>query len=185
MFCLRQIDLLTLGKDVEQEDRDILPRIEGDDPVAPALAFAASPKPHLACGPCARHDLAGAWVLRDVVHNRDPFRVCQTKRFGITQVGWGFDNCLHEQSVRHCRSHGKTVREPIPRALPISQHGEGEPYGCQNPPERRQVVCVQQPPWPTQGQRIALTTRTRTRYDRHPPRNQTGTYMTSSVFPMA
>ena len=94
MFCLRQVDLLTLGKDVEQEDRDILPRIEGDDPVVPALAFAASPKPHLACASCARHDLAGAGVLRDVVHNRGPFRVCQTKRFGITQVGWGFDNRL-------------------------------------------------------------------------------------------
>ena len=129
MFCLRQIDLLTLGKDVEQEDRDILPRIEGDDPVAPALAFAASPKSHLACASCARHDLAGAGVLRDVVHNRGPFRVCQTKRFGITQVDWGFDNRLHEQSIRHCRSHGKAVLEPIPRALPTSQRGEGEPLG--------------------------------------------------------
>ena len=184
MFCLRQIDLLTLGKDVEQEDRDILPRIEGDDPVAPALAFAASPKPHLACASCARHDLAGAGVLRDVVHNSGPFRVCQTKRFGITQVGWGFDNRLHEQSVRHCRSHGKAVLEPIPRALPISQCGEGEPYGCQNLPERQQVVCVHQPPWPTQGQRIALTTRLRTRYDMDPPCNQTGTYTASSVFSM-
>ena len=104
MFCLRQVDLLTLGKDVEQEDRDILPRIEGDDPVAPALAFAASPKTHLACASCARHDLAGAGVLRDVVYNSGPFRICQTKRFGITQVDRGFENRLHEQSIRHCRS---------------------------------------------------------------------------------
>jgi hypothetical protein len=117
LFCLRQIDLLTLGKDVEQKDRDILPRIEGDDPIAPTLAFAASPKPHLACASCARHDLAGAGMLRDVVHNSSPFRVCQTKRFGITQVGWSFDNRLHEQSVRHCRSHGKAMLEPITRAL--------------------------------------------------------------------
>jgi hypothetical protein len=76
------------------------------------------------------------------------------------------------------------VLEPILRALPISQRGAGEPYGCQDPLDRRQVVYVHQPPGPTPGRRIALTTRMRTRYDMHTPRNQKGTYMASSVFSM-
>src|SRR5947209_357224 len=69
LFCLGYIHLLPLGKDIEQEDRDILPRIEGDDPIAPALAFAASPKADLACATRPRHDLASAGVVGDIVHN--------------------------------------------------------------------------------------------------------------------
>src|SRR6266567_3606159 len=73
LLCLGQIDLFSLGKDVEQEDRDSLTSIEGDDPIAPTLAFAASPKPHLACTTSARHDLAGTRVLGEVVNNRGTF----------------------------------------------------------------------------------------------------------------
>lgn len=113
MFCLREIDLFSLGKDIQQEDRDILTRIKGDDPIAPTLAFAASPKADLACPTGARHDLTGAGVLCDVVHNRGPFRVGQTKRLGVTQIRWGFDNRLHRDNIRQCRRDGKNILESI------------------------------------------------------------------------
>src|SRR6185295_1847154 len=47
--------------------------------------------------------------MRDSVNNRGAFRVCQTKRLGVTQVRWGLDNRLHRSSLRQCRINGKEV----------------------------------------------------------------------------
>ena len=56
-------------------------------------------------------------MLRDVVHNSSPFRVCQTKRLGVTQARWGFDNRLHRSmptAVLYKWQGGFSLVLPVP-----------------------------------------------------------------------
>ena len=58
---LRQVDLLALREDVQQENRDVIAAEIADDAISAALALAATRKADFPCSPGAFDPVAGLW----------------------------------------------------------------------------------------------------------------------------
>src|SRR4051795_5896301 len=64
----RQIGPFSLGEHRDQEQRQVLARVERDRPVPSALSFAPAADAHLAASTCSGNGLASGWMVGQEGH---------------------------------------------------------------------------------------------------------------------
>ena len=92
---LGQIDSVSFGINVQQEDWNIVASEEGYDPIAATLAFATPGEPDFAGAICALDDVTGSGVSGEVIDNLLSFFVAHSCIFSVREKVWGLDDTVH------------------------------------------------------------------------------------------